>query len=80
MTAHVSWRLRFLQPADYINVCILEAHLWPEVARLEPISLTPRSPKNLHASLCCSLSQEMRHMNSWDKGVQVFRLFRTWAW
>ena len=30
-----------------------------------------QSPKSLPASLCGSLSQEMRHMKFWDKGVQV---------
>ena len=79
MTARVSWRFQFLQPADYINVCILEVHLWPEVARFGPISLNPRSPKSLRASVCGSLSREMRHMYSWDEGVQVFCLFRTRA-
>ena len=42
--------------------------------------LWPQIPKSLRASLCGSLSREMRHMNYWDKGVQVFCfVFRTWA-
>ena len=47
-------------------------YLWPEVTCLGPISLTPRSPKSLRVSLCSRLPREIKHMNFWDEGVQVF--------
>ena len=40
-------------------------------ARLGPLSLTPRSPKSLRASLCGNLSQEMRHMKYGARGPSV---------
>ena len=52
------------------------------VARADPFGphfFDPQIPQEFTCVTCGSLSQDMSHMNSWDQGVQVFCLFRTWA-